>query len=157
MSRSVTADDVRPRILAQCANSQSHWERNGAQTDSSGSTRLASFMAEVSCGPAIGTPAEAIGKRSMIDPCVGRSPTGLSDCQGDMSSALAFIVSGWSSMLLSRVSSIRLLPEVSIHGMAVVFDAIEGADVWVIQLFVSWVREVPYTERQRSFRVFAMC
>ena len=60
-------------------------------------------------------------------------------------------------MLLSRVSLIQLLPEVSIHGMAVVFDAIEGADMWVIQLFVSWVRKVPYTERQCSSRVFAMC
>ena len=63
-SKSVSADDVGPRVLAQCAISQSRSERNGAHIESPGPKGLDVFTVALSHGPTIGTPGEPNGKRS---------------------------------------------------------------------------------------------
>jgi hypothetical protein len=67
-SSSVTAVDVGPRILAQCANSQSHWDRNGAHTELPKSSRVASYTEGSLCIPGIGAPGRPKGKRSTMTP-----------------------------------------------------------------------------------------
>lgn len=59
-SRSVTADDVGPRIFAQFAICQSHWEIKGAQTDCAA---VSSFDSRAVLG--IGAPALPDGKQSI--------------------------------------------------------------------------------------------
>jgi hypothetical protein len=63
-SKSVSADDVGPRVLAQCAISQSHCERNGAHIESVGTMGPGSFTVALSHGPVIGAPGEPNGKWS---------------------------------------------------------------------------------------------
>ena len=59
-SRSITADNVGPRIFAQFATCQSHWETKGAQTDCAA---VSSVDPRAALG--IGAPALSDGKRSI--------------------------------------------------------------------------------------------